>query len=556
MGIFAVIAEGGQTWTHRMRMLKQVVKFTLGTSFMIGLAVFCLLMGSLDKVNFQGTWYYIKAKTAGSVLEKLEVDKKYWAKTSHEIYHTTNPMITPSKLEKNSYPYFLRVTKESGKNLYQATLATTLTMTGFLLFFLVKGARSRKKKHISGKKIVPPWLLRMQLKLTRQASPISIGGLPLAKGTETQHILITGGTGSGKTNCIHHLLSQIKNGHSKGLIVDTSGIFVDKYFDEKRDILLNPFDKRGSPWHPWAECQTKADYEEISECFIPRSFNENENYWRTAAKALLCAVLRKTEYSKRISDVQDWILLRPLTELAQFLEGTKAAAHIDLRADKTAGSIRSVASSYLSCLEYLENTENPFSISNWMKNEKEGWLFLVAKPSQRSALGPLLSCWISLAFRTLIQLEPSLDRRTWFILDELPSLNKIRDLESFLAEGRKYGGAGLLALQSPSQLDSIYGSDVTKTIIGNCATKITFSEQDPIVAELISKSFGDREILEYQESISFGANSVRDGVSLTENKKRQHLVSASEIQSLKKNQAFVKLPGSLPVTKLKLEIFR
>lgn len=553
MGIFGTIAEGGQTWTHRMRMLKQVVKIAIGSAILIGVCVFSYRMANLDPIFFRGAWYYTKAKTAGKVLETIEVEKNFWARTAHEIHSGKNPRVSPKRVESVASPYFRRFVLESQKSLSKAAWSSFLGVSCFLLFFLLRGGRSKKKHHISGRKLVSPRKLSLQMKLKRQASNISIGSLPLAKGTETQHILITGGTGSGKSDCIHHFLSQIRENNKKTLIVDTTGIFVDRYFREGKDVLLSPFDSRSSSWHPWIECQNNSDFEELAECFIPRSPNENENYWRTAAQSLFSSVLRKIR-SKKTSELQEWLLSKPLPDLAEFVQGTKAAAHIDLRAEKTAGSIRSVASSFLGCLEYLKDTEDPFSISEWMQKDDDSCLFLLAKPAHRSSLGPLLSCWISLAFRNLLQLNPSFERRVWFVIDELPSLNKIRDLESFLAEGRKYGGCGLLALQSPSQLDSIYGQNVTRTIIGNCATKFVFSEQDPIIADLISKSFGEREVLEFQESISYGANSVRDGVSLTESKRRQPLVSSSEIQSLKKNQAFVKLPGNLPVTKVKLKL--
>ncbi|MBA3238839.1 MAG: type IV secretion system DNA-binding domain-containing protein [Parachlamydiaceae bacterium] len=37
----------------------------------------------------------------------------------------------------------------------------------------------------------------------------------------------------------------------------------------------------------------------------------------------------------------------------------------------------------------------------------------------------------------------------------------------------------MLSLQNSLQLESFYGSDVTKTIIGNTLTKIIFPEQNP-----------------------------------------------------------------------------
>jgi len=206
-------------------------------------------------------------------------------------------------------------------------------------------------------------------------------------------------------------------------------------------------------------------------------------------------------------------------------------------------------------MEFIEDTETPFSIRDWVHDGKEGsWLFLNRRPSQRAALTPLLSCWFSIAMRSLLHLEPDFERRIWFVIDELPSLHRLRDLETFLSESRKYGGCALLAIQSPSQLEAIYGHEVTRTILGNCGTKIIFSEQDPEIATKIPKAFGEREIKEYQKGLSYGANDVRDGVNLTLQRRQQLLIPATSTQFLKKNQAFVRLPGNFPITQIKLRI--
>jgi type IV secretory pathway TraG/TraD family ATPase VirD4 len=85
-------------------------------------------------------------------------------------------------------------------------------------------------------------------------------------------------------------------------------------------------------------------------------------------------------------------------------------------------------------------------------------------------------------------------------------------------------------------------------------TKIVFAEQDPQIAEIISKSFGEREIKEYQEGLSYGAHETRDGVSLSLQSKMLPLVSPTDIQSLKKNQAFIKLPRNMPISRIKLPL--
>ena len=238
------------------------------------------------------------------------------------------------------------------------------------------------------------------------------------------------------------------------------------------------------------------------------------------------------------------------------MQETKAAAHIDIHSEKTAASIRSVAASFLGCLEYLPDTTTPFSIKQWVQNSlEESWLFLYSKPSQRATLNPLLSCWFSLGVRSLIHMVPDLNRRVWFVIDELPTLQKLKELDALITESRKYGGCGLLALQSPSQLEEIYGK-TAQTIIGNCATRIIFAEHDPEISERISRSLGECEIKEYQEGISYGAHEVRDGVNLSLQTKKIPTVSPTEIQSLENNHAFIKLPGNLPISKVRFKKYR
>ena len=111
----------------------------------------------------------------------------------------------------------------------------------------------------------------------------------------------------------------------------------------------------------------------------------------------------------------------------------------------------------------------------------------------------------------------------------------------------------MLALQSLAELEIIYGRELTKVIIGNCSTRIAFSEQDPHTALNISKIFGEKETQQIQESLSYGAHEMRDGVSLSLQNKSSPVVSATALLSLKTNEAFVKLPDNIPITKIKLK---
>lgn len=551
------ITEGGQLSTHSLRMLRQVFKVAFVITFLTWASLFCYAMYQLPPGVYQSAWYYAKATTSSAFLiQEIEVDSGFWWQLTGQKIRKMEPVPT-ERVIRHTQPYADYLEDAAWYYAKKTSLISLSVLAVVFFLFFLKGRLSSKKQHISGNQLSAAWRVALSLRLTGKASPIRIGNLSLLKGSETQHILITGGTGSGKTNCMHHILPQIRKLEHKAIIIDSSGAFLERYYDAEKDVILNPFDPRGAPWHPWAECTDVFDYDAIAESIISKQASEHDPYWNTAARSLLSSVLIKLQDSKKISDLNRWMLLEPLASLATFVKGTKAAAHIDLNSEKTAGSVRSVASSFVGSLEFLKDTNCPFSIREWLHSGKRGsWLFLACSPNQRTALNSLISCWFSIGMRGLLSLEQDLARRIWFVADELPTLQRIKDLEPFLCEGRKYGGCGLLAIQSPSQLDAIYGKEYSRTILGNCGTKIVFSEQDPEIAAKISRAFGEREIKEYQKGLSYGANDVRDGVSLTLHTKTQPLIPPSMIQFLEKNEAFVRLPGNIPITKVRLKIAR
>jgi hypothetical protein len=78
-------------------------------------------------------------------------------------------------------------------------------------------------------------------------------------------------------------------------------------------------------------------------------------------------------------------------------------------------------------------------------------------PTQRTILKPLISSWLSIAVKSLMSLGENHQRRIWFIIDELATLNKIPILMQGLAELRRFGGCFILSFQDLQQLDAFYG---------------------------------------------------------------------------------------------------
>lgn len=553
MGIVQTITEGGQLTTHSVRMFKQVSKIAVYLAMLLWISLFSYQMYDTPGIYVQSLWYHEKAAFLHAFgINTVVVEKGFWGKVSGQA---DKEELSVDRVLSTTQPYVDLLYRVGIHRLKKSGFFALGLLLSVLFLFFIRGRQSTKKQHIKGNRLSSSWVMALKLKLTGCASKISIGPLPLVKGTETQHILVTGGTGSGKTNCIHHLLSTIRTSKQRGIIVDTTGILTEHYYRPGRDIILNPLDPRGLLWHPWIECTDRTSYESMAESLIPQSHYESDNYWRTSARIVFSSLLQQLNYSKKNSELSKKLLLESLTDLCAFVEGTKAASQLDINSEKTAASVRSVISNYLNCFEFLQDTDNPFSIRDWVQQDSsDGWLFLSCKTNQRSALNPLLSCWFSVAVRSLLELQPDFDRRLWFVIDELPTLNRLRDLETLLKESRKYGGCAILSLQSPADLETIYGRENTQTILGNCSTKVVFAEQNPSTAAKISEVFGEQEIKEYQKGLSYGANDIRDGVNLSLQTRHQLIVTKTDIQFLKKNSAFVRLPENQPIVKLKLPI--
>jgi type IV secretory pathway TraG/TraD family ATPase VirD4 len=186
-----------------------------------------------------------------------------------------------------------------------------------------------------------------------------------------------------------------------------------------------------------------------------------------------------------------------------------------------------------------------------MDDKQRGWLFITARADQRQTLKPLISAWVDIALNALMVLPEDDKRRLWLVIDELPALQKLPCLQMGLAEGRKYGGCLLVGFQSKPQLEVIYGRNSAEAMLDLFNTKIFFRCTEPATQQWVAKVLGDKEEAEATENISFGANSMRDGVSLGRQMRQKPLVMPAELSLLKDLECYIKYPGDLPCTRIK-----
>jgi type IV secretory pathway TraG/TraD family ATPase VirD4 len=239
-----------------------------------------------------------------------------------------------------------------------------------------------------------------------------------------------------------------------------------------------------------------------------------------------------------------------LRELQSRLDETIVGSLLDPKIDKTALSVRASLATHLRVLEHLDETYEGLSLLNFMKQNTKDWLFLSCQTDQRAFLKPIFSVWLSLIVKGMMARIENNGSRTWIIIDELASLNRLPSLMTGLAEIRKYGGCFVLGFQDISQIEEIYGHLAAKTLSNLTGTKVLFRAVDTDMALRVSRYMGEQEKEVASESISFGAHQMRDGVNLSHQIQTKPVVSASQVMLLQNLEAYLRFPGSFPIAKI------
>ena len=569
---------GGQIFLHKLRMFFQVLHRSFMTSMLASLAIVGFISYKpLQNLDLKAAMTYQKAVIANGfdnatslIRSKVNPRAKYYY-TTVDVYDQKGLYakdIDPRKIMrsnyfKNSHDKFLEFLKAR-------LFLTCAVMCGiFLVIYILwsrfgKDVKSEKKKEGSGR-ILSAREVSSILKRAGKASSFYIGVMPLVKDSETKHLLVTGSTGSGKTNLIHNILPQVEKKKQPAIIIDQTGEMIAKYYDQARgDIIFNPFDARSKTWDFWSDCNTTEELERFAKILF--GFNRKKTghsadpFWEQSAESVFiaCANYQKSIGDLRIEQLYSLVRNSSLISLQAKLKNTEASRYLESDNKTTASSILSVLATNAKPLSYLRDRThgNSFSLKEYFKNIDEGsgnFLFLATKPSCRDLTLALIACMTESAFSRLLDIGIKEDRRIWFVIDELSALGKLPSLPTLMAEGRKYGACVLSGLQSLNQLYSNYGQYEGSTIFGQFGTNFFFRNNEPAIAKTISSMAGRETIYRQQKNTSFGAHEFRDGVSYSEQQQHKDLIEYSDLASLAVGECFALMPEP-QVRVVKLEI--
>ena len=351
---------------------------------------------------------------------------------------------------------------------------------------------------------------------------------------EAMHFLIVGDSGTGKSAAIRQMLSQIWERGESAIVYDPAMEYLPQFYNEARgDVILNPMDARCPFWSPGDEVPHEAEALTLAASLFPDQGRENR-FFVEAPRKIFAHLLNLKPTPQQLTY---W--MSNAEEIDKRVEGTELAAMIDRHAANqrsgVLGSLNMVADAF-KLLPKESETKRRWNTVEWAQ-ERKGWVFLTSKPTMRERMRPLMSLWLDLLVLRLMN-EESTKRKTWFVLDELASLQRLPQLTTAVTENRKSNNPMVLGFQGKSQVEALYGH-VAEAMLSQPATKIFLKTSEPYASEWISKAIGEIEVERFRESRTrgrFPRNTENEQRDIT----REPLVMASEVGGLDPLHGYLK----------------
>jgi Type IV secretion-system coupling protein DNA-binding domain len=364
--------------------------------------------------------------------------------------------------------------------------------------------------------------------------------LRIPRAIESSHVLIMGDSGTGKSALIRQMLTQIEARGETAIVYDPALEYTPQFYTPDRgDAILNPLDARSPYWTPADEWRHEAETLTLATSLFPDRHHENA-FFTEAPRRIFAHLLTLRPTPEQLA----WWLCHE-DDIDQRLAGTAYAAMIDRQAPAQRSGVLASLNMVADTLKLLPaepDTSRRWSAAAWANSWPHGWLFLTSTPETRPRLVPLTSLWLdTLVLRLMNQGQPR-PHPTWFVLDELASLQRLPQLHTAITENRKSNNPVVLSFQGRSQLETRYGHDA-EAMLSQPATKIFLRTSEAHAAKWIADTIGDIETERLRESRS---NTRGGQQSYGLERQVEPLVMASEISGLAALRGYLKV-GNLVV---------
>ena len=170
-------------------------------------------------------------------------------------------------------------------------------------------------------------------------------------------------------------------------------------------------------------------------------------------------------------------------------------------------------------------------------------LFILNIEQYSTIFKPLMTLCLDMMIRETLSLPDHLNRRIWFVIDELGTLYRMDSIIKLETVGRSKGGCLICANQDLGRIEELYGRANLKSFFNNFNTNFTFRIREPETAEFLSKAIGDQQLIKTSHSRQMSPSDLGDRRSENEQEKTERLIMPVEFQGLKNFEAILNIAG-------------
>ncbi|MCL2671293.1 MAG: type IV secretory system conjugative DNA transfer family protein [Clostridiales bacterium] len=305
------------------------------------------------------------------------------------------------------------------------------------------------------------------------------------------HVLVIGGTGSGKTSCI--AIPTLRAWGGRVFAIDIKGELYDRTIAYRPDIhIFNPLQACSYGYDPYYTLKDSRNAAQeakaIAQALIPRPPDIKDPFWVESAQNLLTGAILHF-YNEGLSFIDTIKAIQRLPqnslieEIAQ--SNTKETRYYINNfvgmADKTLSGIVSELSRNIVTIAADKDLVDALSRNKIITpaDLENGADVYIQIPEH------LLEQWNPIVTLIVNQFLSYFEQRRYtdttpilFLLDEFPRLGRIPAIQNGLATLRSRKVTLCLVIQNIAQLSAIYGRDNANVILGNCDYKAVLGASD------------------------------------------------------------------------------
>jgi type IV secretory pathway TraG/TraD family ATPase VirD4 len=350
----------------------------------------------------------------------------------------------------------------------------------------------------------------------------------------SRHLMLLGGSGSGKTTTFMYITEQIRKQMCRediAIIFDTKGEFYEK-FGQSGDIVIGnsaEFRRKSHTWNIFGEIladgmdsfSIELNAREIAASLFEGRGSTSQPFFANAARDIFQAILVYfvREATAPGSKRHDWLnnkklirafnsmtvedyrnIFRAYSDFRKLLTyiGDKPGAEMSNQALGVFGELNSMISEYFIGAFADYDPQHSVSMRSAVRQKGGRAIFIEYDLSVGETLTPMYRLLVDQALKEALGRQSQETRGSVFLIaDEFKLLPKLKHIDDALNFGRSLGVRVFAGIQSIDQLYDVYGKEKGAVLAAGFGSIFAYHTNDVSSREYIISRFG-KNIMYYQ----------------------------------------------------------